>query len=110
MRRLRVTRVFATPPCEGQRHLAIVVAAETQPFVVGGSFCVKGRNCALDVCWEGKKFRAICLHLNPSSVVHLYAKDLEDLRSLVSSRGSDMHVHHSCGCSDRLGDISTKTS
>ena len=31
-------RVFATPPREGQRRLAIVVAAETLPFVVGGSF------------------------------------------------------------------------
>ena len=30
---------FATPPCEGQRRLAIVVPAETLPFVVGGSLC-----------------------------------------------------------------------
>ena len=85
-------RVFATPPHEGQRRLAMEVAAETLPFVVGGSFCVKGRNCALDVCWEGKKFRVICSHLNPLSVMHLHAKDLDDLRSLVSARGSDMHV------------------
>ena len=32
--------VFATLPCEGQRRLAIVVAAETLPFLFGGSFCV----------------------------------------------------------------------
>ena len=31
-------RVFATPPCKGQRRLTMVVAAETLPFVVGGSF------------------------------------------------------------------------
>ena len=42
-------RVFATPPCKGQLHLAIVVAAETVPCMIGGSCCVKGRNCALDV-------------------------------------------------------------
>ena len=57
-------RVFATPPCKGQLRLAIVVAAETLPFVIGGSFCVKGRNCALDVLLGGKKFRVICSHLN----------------------------------------------
>ena len=66
---------------------------ETVPYVIGGSFCVKGRNCALDVCWEGKKLRVICSHLNPSSVMHLYARDLDDLRSLMLSRGRDTHVH-----------------
>ena len=91
--RVEWRQVFATPPCKGQLRLAIVVAAETVPHVIGGSFCVKGRNCALDVCWEGKKFRVICSHLNLSSVMHLYAKDLDDLRSLVSSRASDTHVH-----------------
>ena len=64
----------------GQLRLPMVVAAENVPHVIGGSFCMKGRNCAVDVCWEVKKF-------NPSSVMHLYARDLEDLRSLVSSRG-----------------------
>ena len=43
-------QVFATPPCNGQLRLAIVVATETLPFVIGGSFSVKGKNCALDVC------------------------------------------------------------
>ena len=85
-------RVFATPPCKGQRRLAIVVAAETLPFVIGGSFCGKGRNCALDVCWEGKKFRVICSHLSPSSVLHAYAKEIYDLRTLVNSRGMDTEV------------------
>ena len=84
--------MFATPPCKRQRRLASVVAAETLPFVTGGSFRVKGTNCALDVCWEGKKFRVICSHLNPWSVMHLYAEDLDDLRSLVTSRGRDTHV------------------
>ena len=56
-------------------------------------FCVKGRNCALDVCWEGKNFRVTCSRLNSSSVMHLCVKDLGDLRSLVTSRGSEMHVH-----------------
>ena len=62
-----------------------------------------GRNCALDVCWEGKKFRVICSHLNLSSVMHLYAKDLDDLRSLVSSRGRDTHVHICVGAQTGLG-------
>ena len=30
--------LFATPPCKGQLRLAIVVAAETLPFVIGGFF------------------------------------------------------------------------
>ena len=34
-------KVFATPPCKGQRRLAIVVAAETLPFVIDGSFRVQ---------------------------------------------------------------------
>ena len=45
------------------------------------------------VCWQEKKFRVICSHLSPSSVVHLHAKDLDDFRSLVTSRGRDMQVH-----------------
>ena len=45
-------QVFATPPRKGQLRLATVVAAEA--ICVGGFFCVKRRNCALDVCWEGK--------------------------------------------------------
>ena len=55
-------KVFATPPCKRQRRLAIVVAAETLPFMIGGSFYVKRRNCALDVFCEGKKFRVLCSH------------------------------------------------
>ena len=30
----------------------------------------KGRSCELDVCWEGEKFRVICVHVNPRSVIH----------------------------------------
>ena len=63
------------------------------PTICGWWLVLCEKNCALDVCWEGKKFREICSHLNPSSVMHLYAKNLDDLRSLVSARGSDMHVH-----------------
>ena len=85
--------MFATPPCKGPRRLAIVVAAETLPFVIGGSFCVKRRNCALDVCWERKKFRVICSQLSALSVLHLYAKDLSDLRTLLNSRCADSEVH-----------------
>ena len=36
---------------------------------MNGSFCVKGRSCAIYVCWEGKKFRVICSHLNPDAHV-----------------------------------------
>ena len=75
------------------RCLAMVVAAEITSCVVNGSFCVKGRSCAIDVCWEGKKFRVICSHLNPGSVMHMHAGDLEDLRSLVTSRVKDADVH-----------------
>ena len=39
-----------------------------------------GENCSIDVCWEGKKLRVICTHLNLGSVMHMYARDLEDLR------------------------------
>ena len=101
--------MFATPPCKGQRRLAIVVAAETVPYVIGGSFCVKGKNCALDVCWEGKTFRMICSHLAPLSVMHLYAKDLDDFRSLLTPRGRDSARPFLCGRSDRLGVNATKT-
>ena len=100
-------RVLAKPACKGQRRLAIAVATEILPFLIG-SFCVKGRNCALDDCWDGKKFRVICSHLNPLSVMHLYVKDLDDLRSMVTSRGRNSHVH-TCGHSDKLGDNAAKT-
>ena len=45
----------------------------------------------------------ICSHLNPSSVMHLHAMDLDDLRSLVSSRGSDTHVHLGVDAQTGLG-------
>ena len=90
--RLSVTRCLQRLHVR-QRRLAIVVAAETLPFLIGGSFCVKVRNCALNVCWERKKFRVICSHLNSLSVMDKNANDLDNLRSLVTSRGSDMHVH-----------------
>ena len=90
---MRVTGCSPRPPCKGQLRLAIVVAAGFLSFVIGGSFSVNGRKSAADVCWEGKKFRVICSHLNPSSVIHLYAKDLDDFSSLVTSRGRDMLVH-----------------
>ena len=35
---------------EGQLLLTTVVAADTVPYVIGGSFCMNSRNCALDVC------------------------------------------------------------
>ena len=103
-------RVFATPPCKWQLRLAIVVAAETLPFVIGGSSCVKGRNCALDVCWEGKNFRVICSHLNPLSVMHLYAKDLDDLCLLAGDVTWKRYARpYLCGRSDGPGDNATKT-
>ena len=63
-------------------------------FVNTDSFCVRGRSCCLDVCWEGKTFRVICSHLSPTNVIHVYAKDLEDLRVLTNSReeGSAVHI------------------
>ena len=48
----------------------------------------------------------ICSHLNPSSVMHLYAKDLDDLPSLVTSRGSGLHVHI---CADAQTGLVTNT-
>ena len=78
---------------ETTEGLAIVVAAEITKCIVHGSFCVQVRSCAVDVCWEGKKLRVICSHLNPGSVMHMYARDLEDLRMLVTSRWKDAHVH-----------------
>ena len=57
-------RVFATPPCKGQLRLAIVVSTEVLTSVKMDSLCVKGRNCSLDVAWEGNKFRAVCSHLS----------------------------------------------
>ena len=99
--------MFTSLPCEGQLRLAIVVAAETLPFVDGSSVRVKGRNCALDVCWEGKKFRVICSHLRPSSVMHVYAEDPEDLPSLVTSRGNETHVHI---CVDAQTGLGTRPS
>ena len=47
----------------------------------------------------------ICSPLNPLSVMHLYAKDLDDLRSLVTSRGSDMHAHICVDAQTGLGTI-----
>ena len=97
--------MFATPPCQGQLRLAIFVAAGFLPFVIGSSLSVTGRSCAIEVCWEGKKFRAICSHLNPSSVMRLYAMDLDDLRSLVTSRGREMLVHICVDAQTGLGTI-----
>ena len=55
-------QVFATPPCPGQRRLAIAVAAAFNKCIVNSSFRVRGRSCSVDVCWERKKFRVICTH------------------------------------------------
>ena len=96
-------RVFATPPCPGQRRLASVVAAAFKKCIVNSSFCVRGRNCSIDVCWERKKFRVICSHLNPGSVMHVCSNDLEDLRMLVTSRVTDAHVHTCVGAQTGLG-------
>ena len=85
--------MFATPPRPGQRRLGIVVAAGVTTCIVNHYFCVRGRTCVIDVCWEEQKFRVICSHLNPGSVMHLYVKDLEDLGMLVTSREKDAHVH-----------------
>ena len=87
----------------GERRLAIVVAAEITSCVVNGSFYVKERSCAIDVCWEGKKFRVICSHLNLDSVMHIHARDLEDLCMRVSSRVKDAHVHMCVGAQTGLG-------
>ena len=46
-------QVFATRPCQGQRRLAIVVAAAVTPCIISGIFSVKERSCALGFCWEG---------------------------------------------------------
>ena len=55
--------MFATPPCSGQRSLAIVVAAEITTCVVNGSFFVKERSCAIDVCPERKRVQSDLLAL-----------------------------------------------
>ena len=41
----------------------------------------------------GKEFRVICSHLNPGSVMHMYARGSEDLRMFVTSLVKDAHVH-----------------
>ena len=97
------TGELVTETTEGHQVFAIVVAAEIPKCVVHGSFCVEERSCAIDVCWEGKKFRVICSHLNPGSVMHMYARDLEDLRMLVTSRVKDAHVHISVDAQTGLG-------
>ena len=61
--------------------------------MVNSSFWVGGRNCSVDVCWERKKFRVICSHLNPGSVRPMYARDLEDLSMLVTTRVKDAFDH-----------------
>ena len=76
--------MFATPPCPGQRRLAIVVAAAFTKCIVKSSFRVRGRNCSIGACWERKKFR---------TVMHMYARDLADLSMLVMTRVKDAHVH-----------------
>ena len=100
--------MFATPPWKGQRRLAIVVAAETLPFMIDGSFRVQGRNCALDVWREGKKFRVICSLSSPSSVLHAYAKDLSDLRTLLNSRCAESEVHICVDAQTGLGTWPTR--
>ena len=50
------------------------------------------------------KFRVICSHLNPGSVMHMHARDLDDLRMLVTSRVKDAHVHI---CVDALTGLGT---
>ena len=68
--------------------MAIMVAAAFTKCIVNSSFRVRGRNCSID-----EKFRVICSNLNPGSVVRMYARDLEDLSMLVTSRVKDTHVH-----------------
>ena len=77
-------KVFVTPPCKGQLRLAIVVSTEVLASMKMDPFRVQGRNCSLDVYSEGKKFRVDCFHLSPTCVIHVYAKDLDDLRVLTN--------------------------
>ena len=60
---------------------------------------MKVRNCALDVCWEEIQIDVF----TSQPVMHLYARDLDDFRSLVTSRGSDVHVHICVNAQARLG-------
>ena len=59
---------------------------------MNSSFRVRGRNCSVDVCWERKKCRVICSHLNPGSVGRMYLRHLEDISMLVSTWVKDAHV------------------
>ena len=61
--------------------------------IVNRSFRVRERNCSVDVCWEWKKFCVVCSHLSPESLGHMYARDLEHLSMLVTTRLKDAHVH-----------------
>ena len=82
----------------GAATLGDCVAAAFTKCIVNSSFRVRGRNCSIDVCWETKKFRVICL--NPGSVMHMYARDLEDLRMLVTSTGEGCACPYLCGHSN----------
>ena len=77
-----------------------MVAAETLPLVIDGSFRVQGRNCALDICWEGKKFRVICSHLSALSVLASH--------TLLNSRCVDPEVYICVDAQTGLGTWPTR--
>ena len=63
LRRPRDTGCFQRLHARGSDAWRSCVAAEITSCVVNGSFCVKGRSCAIDVCWEGKQVQSDLLAL-----------------------------------------------
>ena len=79
------------------------VSGQRRLPIVSGTFRVKRRSFALDICWERKRVRAICSHLHPRSGMHMYAGDLEDLRLLVTFRAIHAHVRICVDAQNGLG-------
>ena len=67
-------------------RVTIVVEAEITPRIQGQREKLHTRLLG------GKKFRVICVHLNPGTVIHMYAGELEDFRERVG-----VSIHQDCG-------------
>ena len=100
-------RVFAQPPCEGQRRSAIIVHARLARVCDSTSFQSVGRSCCIDFEWEGWKLRCICSHLFPGNCKESFFESITELEWLCAMRPRDHYLVIGVDAQDVLGPAST---
>ena len=99
-------RVFAQPPCAGQRRSAIILHAGVAHLAQRPSFQSKGRSCCLGLDWESWKLRLVCAHLCSGCSIQNYMHSLDDLESLCTVLSTDRYVIVGADAQDALGPAS----